>query len=169
MGRTITLKFNGAISNKIQAPAGVPQGSPLSSILYIFYNSNLLDVPRNEELALGFIDDIGYGTKGRTVEENAEKLKEMLEKAEEWRRKHGAQFEKSKYLIHFTRNHRINTEASIIMQDIKIEPVKEAKYLGVIFDQKLKFQSHVEQAVKKGMRMALAMAGIAKGKLGTGI
>ena len=91
----------------------------------------------------------------------------MLEKAEEWRRKHGAQFEKSKYvLIHFTRNQGINTEAPIIMQDITIEPVKEAKYLGITFDRNLKFQSHVEHAVKRDEN-GIGNGGDRKRKMGT--
>ena len=75
----------------------------------------------------------------------------MLAKAEEWRRKHGAQFEKSKYiLIHFTRNRNIRTDAAICIEGTLIPPSKEAKYLGVIFDQDLKFHAHTNQAVKKG-------------------
>ncbi|PYS85965.1 MAG: hypothetical protein DMF62_17495, partial [Acidobacteria bacterium] len=87
-------------------------------MLYIYYNGDLLDIPRsNNHLALGFIDDIGYGVRGLTPEGNTARLEEMLAKAEEWRRKHGAQFEKSKYiLIHFTRNRNIRTDAAICIE-----------------------------------------------------
>ncbi len=86
----------------------------------------------------------------------------MLEEVEVWKKRHGAQFEKSKYvLIHFTRNHRQSTEA-IIMNDITINLVNEAKYLGIIFDQNLKFKSHLDQVVKKGTKFGIAIVGIAK-------
>ena len=63
----------------------------------------MLDIPKRPDLGLGFIDDIAYGTRAKSTEENAEKLTKMLEKAEEWRKSHGAQFERSKYmLVHFT-------------------------------------------------------------------
>jgi hypothetical protein len=123
-------QFNGAQSTRFSTPAGVPQGSPLSPILYIFYNADLLDIPHPGELALGFIDDIGYGVKGRTALESTTNLKYMLAKAEQWRKTHGAQFEKSKYvLIHFTRSKSINTEATITIDGTTIAPTAEARYL----------------------------------------
>jgi hypothetical protein len=54
---------------------------------------------------------------------NAEKLQEMLEQAEEWRQKHGAQFEKTKYiLIHFMRNKNLSTNAAIEITGTTISP-----------------------------------------------
>ena len=37
-GRTTQLKFNGIVSGSIATTAGVPQGSPISPILYMYYN-----------------------------------------------------------------------------------------------------------------------------------
>ena len=65
-------------------------------------------------------------------------------------------------LIHFTRNSHCKAEASVTIDGTKIQPSPEAKYLGVIFDQKLKFRTHVKQIVAKGTKYALAIAGIAK-------
>jgi len=166
--RTTKLRFNNATSQSISTPAGVPQGSPLSPLLYIFYNADLLDIPENqEELGLGFIDDIGYGTSGLMAESNVEKLQQLLQKAEIWRRQHGAQFERSKYvLIHFTGNGKLKTEAPIEIDGVTIHPAEEAKYLGVTFDKKLKYRAHIEQVVKKGTKFALAIGNIAKSTWG---
>src|SRR5579859_6904521 len=43
-----------------------------------------------------------------------------------------------------------------------IEPPNEAKYLGVIFDRKLSFKSHIQYTSKKGTAFALAISRIAK-------
>ena len=61
--RSMRLKFNGAESERICTEAGVPQGSPISPILYMFYNADLLEDKKalSGDLSLGFIDDIPYG------------------------------------------------------------------------------------------------------------
>jgi hypothetical protein len=158
-------------STRFSTPAGIPQGSPLSPILYIFYNADLLDIriphALTPHLSLGFIDDIGYGVKSVTTGRNVEKLKEILAEAEQWRKRHGVQFEKSKYiLIHFTRNHRDHTGAALMIDGTTITPTKEAKYLGVVFDQRLKYRAHMNLTVKKGTQFGLAIGGIARATWG---
>jgi hypothetical protein len=64
--------------------------------------------------------------------------------------------------VHFTRNKNLETNAEIVMPDITITPTKEARYLGVIFDQELKYKAHLQHIVKKGTKFAMAMANIAK-------
>jgi len=73
--RTTQLKFNGITSETISTKAGVPQGSPISPILYMYYNGDLLEVPKQQVQSLSFIDDITYGVQGLTDEGNAERLK----------------------------------------------------------------------------------------------
>jgi len=70
-------------------------------------------------------------------------------------------------LIHFTRNTRHDVTASIRVNDITITPEKEAPYLGVIFDQKLKFHSHLDYVTRKGTKFALALSSIARITWGT--
>jgi hypothetical protein len=99
----------------------------------------------------------------KTAIVNTKKLERLLAKSEQWRHQHGAQFEKSKYvLIHFTRNRTACIRAPVRIAGTIIKPSTEAKYLGIIFDQKLKFRSHLEYITNKGTKYALAIAGIAK-------
>ena len=72
---------------QILTAAGIPQGLPLP---YMYYNADLLDLPRHQEMSLGFIDDIAHGVQSCTDKENVRKLKPTLEEAEEWRKKHRA-------------------------------------------------------------------------------
>ena len=103
-GRSTYLQFNGVKSGRISTPAGIPQGSPLSPLLYMYYNVDLLDIAsQHQATGLGFIDDIVYGVQGCTDKGNVTKLKRILNEAEGWKKKHGAQFEVSKYvLVHYT-------------------------------------------------------------------
>ena len=50
---------------------GLPQGSPLSPILYIFFNANLVDEKANNRKGtMGFVDDYTRWTTSDSVEEN---------------------------------------------------------------------------------------------------
>jgi len=169
--RSTQLRFNSSTMEAIMTRAGIPQGSPLSPLLYMFYNGDLLDIPQkcglNVALSLGFIDDIAYGGQGPTDEENAETLERLLHEAEQWRSRHGAKFETSKYiLVHFTRNNTQRTSSPVTVGEVTIQPSEEARYLGVIFDKKLNYQSHVQYVAKKGTKFALAISRVAKSTWG---
>src|SRR5579859_7940487 len=120
------LRFNGVESERICTNVGVPQGSEISPILYLFYNVDLLDIPGICRLSLGFMDDIVYGVQGESDEENPKELRRMLMRVEKLREGHGARFEMSKYvLIHFTKNRNRHTTAHIDIEDTMIKPANE--------------------------------------------
>jgi len=81
---TTQLIFNRTRSANIATPAGVPQGSPLSPLLYMYYNADLLDIAQEHgnAMSLGFIDDIVYGMKGYSDEENVDRLSSILRETE---------------------------------------------------------------------------------------
>lgn len=64
--RTI-IKTREHITDPIFTPNRIPQGSPLSQILYLFYNTDLLDkiAKRKDTSAIGYIGDIAILTLGR--------------------------------------------------------------------------------------------------------
>ena len=59
--------------------AGISQGSPLSPILYVFYNANLMQGHINKSGgSIGFIDDYSAWVVGPSAEENTRKLQTQL-------------------------------------------------------------------------------------------
>ena len=63
--RSTTILINGEETSPRQLLAGVPQGSPLSPILFLFYNALLLEALNQPDLclsAIGFADDINLLT-----------------------------------------------------------------------------------------------------------
>jgi hypothetical protein len=143
------------------AQAGIPQGSPLSPILYIFYNADLVEQPINRtQGALGFVDDYSAWVVGRDIDENIRTLQTtIIPKAEKWAQESGAMFEPSKTgLIHFTRRKGVEQEGpKLHFQGQDILPSKSVKLLGVTLDEKMKFSQHVAAVTAKATKQCLAI------------
>src|SRR5436309_8764024 len=91
-----------------------------------------------------------------------------LGEAEEWRRRHGARFEMSKYmLILFTRNTYKKTITTINITGSTITPAADIQYFGVIFDRRLCFKQYIQHIAKKGIKFALTITKIANSTWGT--
>lgn len=74
--RTTRIRLNEITTDRIPTPTGIPQGLLLSLILYIFYNSDLLNIPKREkQLRIGYIDDILYRIQNKTATGNTKELK----------------------------------------------------------------------------------------------
>jgi hypothetical protein len=71
--RHITLVLPNFTKPRFQTEIGIPQGSPLSPILYIFYNADLVE-SGGDTAKLGFIDDITEVAVGPDEEANIETL-----------------------------------------------------------------------------------------------
>jgi hypothetical protein len=80
---TLKLQEYTAPSTPIQA--GIPQGSPLLPILYLFYNTNLIEACKTEDTeAVGYIDDASILVVGPTAQHNCKTLKIIHQRAEKW-------------------------------------------------------------------------------------
>jgi hypothetical protein len=141
---------------------GLPQGSPLSPILYLFFNADLVDVPINKhEGAIAFVDDYNRWVVGQSADANTETLQaHIIPKALSWAARSGATFEAQKtQYIHFTRSANRNPQPvqPLKVDEQRIAPSNTVKLLGVICDQKLKFREHIGRATKRGIRASQAL------------
>ena len=107
--RRTRIHFNNYTSELMDITNGIGQGNPLSMLLYIIYNADLLDLPDdlNNEDVLGYVDDIALLAIGNNFEETTTRLKQMMEKEDggiQWSKEHNSIFEVNKSAIkHFTR------------------------------------------------------------------
>lgn len=95
--RTTDLRLQDFVSEKFEVEDGLPQGSPLSVILYILYNSELLIDTKieltSDKISLGFIDDVTHLVANKNIDMNVLDLEEEGDRALNWGRKHGAIFD----------------------------------------------------------------------------
>lgn len=82
------------------------QGLLLSVVPFLFYNADLVQYKIGANgSALAFVDDYTAWVTGSSAEANRIGIQAVIDKAVNWERRSGAQFEGEKTaIIHFTRN-----------------------------------------------------------------
>ena len=106
------LKFDDYESDWFTLDNGIVQGDPLSMLLYLFYNADMLDVPSgNREDCLGYVDNIALTAEVKTFNDAHQMLQDMINReggAKEWATQHNSKFEATKsVLIDFSRNRQL--------------------------------------------------------------
>lgn len=122
--------------------AGIPQGSPVSSILFLFFNADLMNLITDTGLkstGIGFVDDATLLIYSKSIEENCEILTKVHQQCQQWARMHDACFASAKYeLIHLTRTpKRFNMKACIDINGCQINAKADIRVLEVQIDTKL--------------------------------
>lgn len=75
------LKFDNYISDYIPVENRIGQSNPLSMILYLFYNADLLEIPQNRmEVVFSYIDNIFLFAEGVDFKEMHGKPQRMMKK-----------------------------------------------------------------------------------------
>ena len=163
--RKTTLVVQGEESANLQVNAGVPQGSPLSPILFLFYNAELLEICNASGIrtsGIGFMDDVNMLAYGSSTEGNCRQLERTHRKCIAWSKRFGLQFAPQKYeLVHFTRRRNaFNLAATVDLEGLTIEPTPNARVLGVWLDTKLNWNGHLRELRRRAARQTLALTRI---------
>ena len=78
------LRLKGVSSVAVECKSGLPQGSPLSPILYLLYNAPMLAALQTAmSIAVGWIDNINLLVWGKSAEVAAARAKQLMPALEE--------------------------------------------------------------------------------------
>ena len=166
--RTTCLRLGEFMDQPRPQNTGIPQGSTLSPILFLFFASTLLPIlHEGNTSAMGFVDDSNILTYSMSTEDNCRQLEKAHQKCKEWARRHGAEFAPQKYqLIHFTRSRKHNLKATVQIQGFNGEPLPSLRLLGVWVDTKLKWGPHIKQAATRGAQQMQSLQRLCKSTWG---
>lgn len=155
--RTFQVKIGDAISESAEQEEGVPQGLSFSVQIFKVAMDQIRKFVKESESFL-YADDISlaYVLKGRKVTEKMRKeIQKNLDGLVEWGKSFGLNLShrKSK-IVKFTKRTK---KRKIALPKFKlgkkdIKQVKEAKFLGVVFDEKLTFRTHIDETVHKASK-----------------
>lgn len=150
--RETAFRIGAYTSPQRATSCGIPQGSPVSPILYLFYSSDLIEgcrQARNNASGIGFVDDINIIVYGESDVGNCRRLQDVYRHCEKWAQRHGSSFNISKYqLLHLAKT-RKRIQASVTIDRIEIQPTTTLKLLGVHLDRTLSGKAHVKAIQNK--------------------
>lgn len=176
-GREATLHFDGQAASPTAIRAGVPQGSPLSPVLFILYIASLYKQlkEKHPHLAIvGFADDTNLLAFGREPNAIVQQLEAAWKTCLQWAETRGMVFgpEKSE-LIHFNKGRRQWADQLNLAQPGRgtsaVKPTASARFLGVWLDWKLDWKAHLEAMKGKLKTQSFALSRIAAKTWGLGL
>ncbi|KAE8238379.1 hypothetical protein A4X06_0g8806, partial [Tilletia controversa] len=96
-GRSTALRLGDYTSQQMDLPDGLPQGSPVSQLLWLAYSRGLADALGDRRgVSIAWVDDINIAVASADLDELEEKGQEFLDKAEAWAQDHEASFDSKK-------------------------------------------------------------------------
>ena len=145
--------LNGQTSEWRKIKAGVPQGSVLGPLLFLIYINDLTDGITS--ICKIFADDTSLFSKVLDVNKSVNELSSDLERinqwAYQWKMKFNPDPKKQANEVIFSRksvSHCLS-HPPIKFNERDIKKYNHQKYLGVILDSSLNFNTHIDQKIKK--------------------
>ena len=147
--RTFKVRAGSTYSDTFEQEMGVPQGSILSPTLFNVQINDIAKVAKealrgkHSECSL-FVDDFALCVSASELKYAERALSTCVKKVQEWVCKNGFKFSENKTVaIHFWKGKTIE-DPTIYLNRTKITAVNEARFLGLIFDRRLTFRSHIQ-------------------------
>lgn len=150
-GRQQRVNVNGTFSSWSETYQGVPQGTILGPLLFLIYVYDLHLCCNDLTNLLQFADDTAIYIKLPKNENDTTTLKNTIENIVFYFSQHGLRLniDKTEYIIFSrkTKNPKPNNFINIAGTEIRSKP--ETKYLGVVLDCHLSFDTQIKNTLRK--------------------
>lgn len=151
--RNFVVEIDGCQSNEKSIPAGVPQGSVLSPLLYSLYISDFKSLSGND--VAFYADDSAFVSHGKVSNAIIKRMQRSLNSASKYFTKWKIKIneDKSQAIIFPFNNSRKRIPSRPFTVQNKLIPFSDSiKYLGVTLDRKLLFKNHLDISCSKAIK-----------------
>jgi hypothetical protein len=141
----------------IRIAINVLQESSMSSILYVFYNANLINwciILQIDIIEADFIDDINILMMNNSVEKNVLTLKSIhVEFCMIWTHQHDSFFVSTKYELIYFKRFLVLFDSKLILRilDHQISFVFKCKYLEIVMNNQFNWKHHLKHLNEKSI------------------
>ena len=144
--RVQCVKYHGKTSDWNNVNAGVPQGTKLGPILFLIMINDACEDSAIQHLK--YVDDLTL-IESKKVNDQSN-MQKTLDELCSWTEKNNMKLNPSKCLtMSITFSRLPHTHDALLIGNVELCNVKEAKILGVLVQSNLKWDSHVAQVIKK--------------------
>jgi hypothetical protein len=139
--RILRLTFDGNTEEFSPISTGIPQGSPISPILFLIYIRDLFI--SNSVKYFSYMDDISLTASSKSFKKNIKILEREASNLIALGKKNCIEFDIDKTeLIHFHISPKLTLPLTL-PNGLVVEPKRLVKWLGIHFDSNLKFKEHI--------------------------
>ncbi len=152
--RCIMITIDDYMMMKCSMNINISQDSLLSSILYLFYNVNLLKVCNNIKLRINFtnfVNNVNILIYKEFTKCNCWVLSKIYNRCEQWLKMHDIKFLMTKHkLIHFTKTFKwFNMKVDVKLMKHQINLKSNIRILRIQLNFKLKWVTHMHHIKAK--------------------
>ena len=158
--RDIEVEMHGQRA-ALSTGVGFPQGGVCSAKFWLIAFDTAIQIINTLYVeGIGYADDCGVLSGGSRLDHMVSRVQKVLDKLTAWGRTCGLRFNPDKSVaVFFTRSRKI-PKIKLKLDGQDLEYKQEVRYLGVLLDQKLHWNAHINDRITKAKRMMAKVAAI---------
>lgn len=148
-GRKQRVQFVEHFSSFQDVKHGTPQGSALSSLLFLIYVNDCLDLELDGQIQM-YADDTLIIYSCQNPQQLHQHMEKDIRKINNWMYNNDMSFNasKTKYILFKTQRQDTYDLPAILINNVEIQQTDQMKYLGLIIDEHLSWKPHISYLKK---------------------
>ena len=134
--RKVQVRFQGGVTNSKELECGVPQGSPISPLLFLLYMAEPMR-SGNVIARFSYADDIGILGFGRTVFDSAAAAQREVDNLTNWAHQNAVLFDSEKSEVVQFPGRKKEEPVGVLVGGNMIQPANHIRWLGIYLDPNL--------------------------------